>query len=179
MPSSDFIPCIWTSQLIKLNAGQRLAPKGGIKFHGIKSPMESLSSTALYGQSKLAQILWTKKMADVYPQITSVSVHPGTVYTPINRGLAQKSPIMAWVINLLFRLFGVTADEGCKTNLWSATANKNSTGGVTSGSFYMPIGETMKESKDAASTDLRDRLWDWTEKELSEQGGPGWPKPQL
>lgn len=58
----------------------KLAPKEGIVFSDINMK-GSYSVWARYGHSKLANVLHSKELAKRYPDILSVSLHPGTVKT--------------------------------------------------------------------------------------------------
>jgi NAD(P)-dependent dehydrogenase (short-subunit alcohol dehydrogenase family) len=58
----------------------KLAPKEGILFSDINMK-DNFSVWARYGHSKLANVLHSRELAKRYPDILSVSVHPGTVKT--------------------------------------------------------------------------------------------------
>lgn len=68
------------------SGGEAFAPKGGIAFDELKSDMASHLTLRRYGQSKLANILFTKQLAKRYPMIKSVAIHPGAVNTELKRG---------------------------------------------------------------------------------------------
>ncbi|KAL5350783.1 hypothetical protein ACLOAV_004352 [Pseudogymnoascus australis] len=116
-----------------------------------------------YAQSKLANILHAKALAKRYPSIISVAVSPGTVRTTIFEKM--NSPVM----NTLIWLFGwasmVDIPEGCKNQLWAATAP-----GVETGIYYWPVGVTGGGSKFSKDEALEDKLWEWTEAELAKHG---------
>lgn len=68
-PSSDV-------RIINVSSvGERLTPSGGLAFDDLKSPMDSSLSITRYGQSKLANILFTKELAKRYPDVKAVSSH--------------------------------------------------------------------------------------------------------
>jgi NAD(P)-dependent dehydrogenase (short-subunit alcohol dehydrogenase family) len=70
--------------------GVRLAPKPGLVLDQVKTDMkEGFSTWELYGQSKLANVLFTKGLAARYPAIKSVAVHPGGVDTGLARGIEE------------------------------------------------------------------------------------------
>ncbi|OBT66978.1 hypothetical protein VE03_04252 [Pseudogymnoascus sp. 23342-1-I1] len=116
-----------------------------------------------YAQSKLANILHAKALAKRYPTIISVAISPGTVRTAIFEKM--NSPVM----NTLIWLFGwasmVNIPEGCKNQLWAATAP-----GVETGIYYWPIGVKGGGSKFSKDEALEDKLWEWTEVELAKHG---------
>jgi NAD(P)-dependent dehydrogenase (short-subunit alcohol dehydrogenase family) len=61
--------------------------KGGISFTDLDSGSTMnkwiLGPWQRYGQSKVANILFASELARRYPQIVSVSIHPGVVKTPM------------------------------------------------------------------------------------------------
>ncbi|KAF2177174.1 NAD(P)-binding protein, partial [Zopfia rhizophila CBS 207.26] len=61
--------------------GHILAPSGGLIFD--QEALGKKSTWARYGQSKLSNILFTRELAQRYPQITSVSIHPGVILTDL------------------------------------------------------------------------------------------------
>jgi NAD(P)-dependent dehydrogenase (short-subunit alcohol dehydrogenase family) len=69
--------------------GMTLHPTGGIVFDELRTTQENLAFAhwRLYGQSKLANILYAAELARRLPQITSVSVHPGVMMTGLVTGL--------------------------------------------------------------------------------------------
>lgn len=138
------------------------APKEGIRFHALMTNGDTLGAYERYGQSKLAMTLWTRQMAQLYPQFTLASVHPGTVRTNIMRG-ATGAP---WI----FQMLGKVAEkmitpvgQGVKNQLWASVAK-----GVKSGEYYEPVGVAGLASANAEDDDLAKELWDWTETELKD-----------
>ena len=59
---------------------EKLAPKRGIIFEDVNLKGD-YSVWTRYGHSKLANVLHARELAKRYPNIISVSVHPGTVKT--------------------------------------------------------------------------------------------------
>ena len=156
---------IFTSSI----AAMKFVPKSGLAL----DQMKTKAPTTRYGHSKLANILFVKKLAQVYPNITSTSYHPGIVKTEI-WGKSDVSWMRKMLFSLIVSLVGVSSDEGAKTGLWCATAGAEKSG-VKSGNFYLPIG-VEKDDNNTKSTRLRDELWQWTTDELSKHGGPEWPE---
>jgi hypothetical protein len=146
-------------------------PKEGIVFDGLHTAMEKTGGSALYGQAGLAKILITRKLAELYPQITFTSVHPGGVKSDVYSGTKDVNWFFHHcILKPMVALRGVTPDEGAKTQLWCSFSKD-----VVNGSYYEPVGELDKESNLAKDTGLAAKLWDWTEKELLAKGAPGWP----
>ena len=65
------------------SAAEKNTIKGGFVPEKCLTPMETEHEIKRYGQSKLANILFTKELARRYPNITSVAIHPGRVQTPL------------------------------------------------------------------------------------------------
>ncbi|UPK95343.1 hypothetical protein LCI18_006278 [Fusarium solani-melongenae] len=122
------------------SVASKFSVSGGIKFDILKTNGGSESPNNLYGQSKLANLIYAKEFADHHPELTSVSIHPGTFVVP---------------------LIGVEVQEGAKSQLWAATAKD-----VESGEYYEPVGVAGRGSALSKNKELGKKLWDWTEKEL-------------
>lgn len=150
-------------------AGNQHAPKTGLALDAMRSeaPFPPLNR---YGHSKLANILFARKLAQEYPMITSTSSHPGLVKSEI-WDKPTGAPIVLWVLKPLIWWTGVSIDEGAKTQLWCATARD-----VENGAYYEPIALKKDGSAFAQDKKLMEELWDWTSNELAEHGAPGWPK---
>ncbi|WPG99419.1 Hypothetical protein R9X50_00223300 [Acrodontium crateriforme] len=143
------------------------APKMGIDFATLKSPQASLGGLipggkwSRYGQSKLAQLLYSQELAKHYPEITSVSVHPGIILTGLfeNVDMVTKLPV------LLMSIGGRTpVDEGHWNQCWAATVEKSK---LKNGEYYEPIGKIgSRKTTQARDETLADELWNWTQRQL-------------
>lgn len=161
--------------VVSSEAATNFPLKSGLALDQMNSKAEALSPLSLYGHSKLANILFAQKLAQLYPSITSTSLHPGLVKTDI-WGKAKGATMLVKLMSPILWLIGVTMDEGAKTQLWCATAPTGN-GGVQSGTYYTPLGKVNKAVENAQNTRLRDELWQWTNDELSKHDAPGWPEP--
>lgn len=146
--------------------GHTMAPPSGIEFDKLKVP-DAGTKWHRYGQSKLADILLAKGMAKRYPNISSVSVHPGLVRTELG-GRAERSPFLFIMESLRWTPLYKSPEKGAHNLLWAAT-----TATLEDGKYYEPVGKTPGKPNSysgmAAICDneaLADRLWEWTEKEL-------------
>ncbi|KAF2170395.1 hypothetical protein M409DRAFT_64151 [Zasmidium cellare ATCC 36951] len=150
-------------------AAKVFAPKEGIIFPQLKTDMSSSTGIARYGQSKLANILFAKKLAQLYPDIKSIPIHPGLVNTEnYSKGTGAGWFKLIWKPLLMFT--GLTAEDGAKTQLWAGTAGEAKTG-----VFYIPVGKEDAGGKFGGDQGLIYELWRWTEGELKANGGVGWP----
>jgi len=154
-------------RIINLSSeAHNLTPPGGIIFETEKQ--KTYGPLSRYGQSKLANILFSKGLSKRYPQITTVAVHPGLIltdlYEPVNRQWLQRVAIG------FASFFFTKIEQGAWNQLWAATIEKEK---LVNGGYYKPVGVFGKGSymMGYASNDkLADQLWDWTEEELKKHG---------
>ena len=144
------------------SVGHHSTVNEGICFEKLKTNMGAEGGRKLYGQAMVAKCLFAYELAKRYPEITSSSLHPGTVKTAVWGGDKD----LIWLVRKMLidpfvALTGVSEDEGAKTQLWCSFSQD-----VKSGYYYEPVGKGGKESKFARDDVLSRRLWDWTEKEL-------------
>jgi len=142
------------------------APRQGVDFATLKTEQQSLGLPMMhkwvrYGQSKLAQMLYTDELARHYPEITWVSIHPGVILTDLfgNIPLATKLPV------LLMNIGRTTpVEEGAYNQLWAATCEKKL---LKNGGYYEPVGVLAKRStKQSQDGKLAAKLWEWTQKQF-------------
>lgn len=144
----------------------RHAPARGLRLSGCTTPMEDISSTARYGQSKLANYYHTLSMAEKHPELKSVAIHPGVVNTGLFDGFAARRPWLGGMIKALGSVFLTDVRRGAHGQLWASTADADA---VRSGAFY---NSSLKEYKDKILQDktAAGELWDWTEAEFARRG---------
>lgn len=156
------------------SAAERFAPKPeGIKFDKLKTEDGGLGTWGRYGQSKLANIHYSRALAQKYPELTVVSVHPGGINTNLTSGpVANYGSWLTYPVKLIGWMFLKTVHQGAWGQTWAAVAplsKKDGDGGVKSGTFYWPVGQTGQDSALGKEERLTKELWDWTEKELQGQ----------
>ena len=152
-------------------AHKLFASKQGVIFDELKSPMTSHGSPELYGQTNLCKTLFAAELAKRYPQITSSSMHPGTVKSNIWSHETTLNVLLSWlVIKPLVYLTAVSNEEGAKNQLWCGTSKE-----VENGRYYEPVGKVGKDGPLSRNMDLARKLWEWTDGELKANGGKGWP----
>jgi NAD(P)-dependent dehydrogenase (short-subunit alcohol dehydrogenase family) len=138
--------------VILSSMSHREPPKEGITFRDLKTTLADMPFKTRYAQSKLANVLYARSLAKKYPNIKTVSVHPGFVDMNMpNRAVLKDS---GWGLH--------SPEDGVKTQLWAATAEKDE---VVSGTYYEPVAVTGKDSKLSNDKKLMEELWDWTEKQ--------------
>lgn len=144
---------------------QSMAPPGGIVFDTEK--LCKLNQLRQYGQSKLANVLFTKGLAKRYPQITSVAVHPGLILTDLYLAKDKSNLFVKLAMTYIAPIFFQLPPDGAFNQLWAATAPKDQ---VASGSYYLPVGKISGGSSYARNEELADRLWEWTEQQFRIHG---------
>jgi NAD(P)-dependent dehydrogenase (short-subunit alcohol dehydrogenase family) len=142
--------------------GHRTAPKPeGIRFDTLKTPAEDLGPYGRYGQSKLAVILWTRRMAKLYPQFTLASIHPGVVQTNLMNNATGTSCVVQTLVKVAYYALA-SVDQGARNQLWASVAKD-----VESGEYYEPVGIGGNATELGKDEALEEKLWDWTEKTLA------------
>ncbi|KAK4942738.1 hypothetical protein LTR10_017498 [Elasticomyces elasticus] len=140
------------------------APTGGIQFDKLKTSGESLGAYPRYAQTKLANILWVRQMAKLYPQFTVAAIHPGVVPTGLVKRATSMPTLMRMAINAAHGL-GITStvENGVRNQLWACVSKD-----VKSGEYYEPVGVGGLVSKYGKDNHLAEELWDWLENELGQ-----------
>ena len=147
-----------------------MAPSGGIIWD--QAALEKQATGRRYGQSKLANILFTQELATRYPQITSVSIHPGVILTDLYTSLQMNIflKVGLWIYGVLFPILTghfANVKGGALTQTWAAVVKKDD---LVNGGFYRPVGVKSSGSKLARDNGLAKKLWDWTEGEFGKHG---------
>jgi NAD(P)-dependent dehydrogenase (short-subunit alcohol dehydrogenase family) len=146
--------------------------KGGISFKELESgsmmERKLLGSWQRYGQSKLANILFTAELARRYPQITSVVIHPGVVETSLVSDLPTFHRYFTRTTCWLQGTPIIKPHEGAYNQLWCAAGAKKEE--LRNGGFYRPVGrdDTDVLKGEASNAELAAKLWEWTERVLAE-----------
>jgi retinol dehydrogenase 12 len=147
------------------SAAHTWAPKVGLVLNEVTTDMKNYSTWARYGQSKLANVYYTRELARRYPSIRSVAIHPGSVQTGLIAGPMANYPYLAWVFKRLQSVMTVSVQQGTLNQLWASVSEN-----VKSGHFYYPVAKEFPGS-DVVRDDAKAReLWDWTEAELKKHG---------
>lgn len=173
------------------------APKPeGIVFDSINDE-NRMGTWARYGQSKLANILFTRGLHKRYgSRIYVNSVHPGRRYdatlglfvwrrcnprcdTGFVSTELMRGPVSAWgsfmrpVVSLVFSVFklaALRADQGAWTSLYVATSPDIVENGIKN-QYFEPLARQSTNLSEVATDDkLAEALWAWTEKALRDRG---------
>ena len=123
----------WQARIVVVasRAAYRGAPSVGIKFNDL-AMAHDYSHSAAYGQSKLANVLFSLRLGELLrgTRITSNSLHPGVINTDIDRNL---NPLTRFGFGLLTKFAGKTLEEGAATSCFVAT---NEALGAVSGQYF-------------------------------------------
>ncbi|KAF2629506.1 NAD(P)-binding protein [Macroventuria anomochaeta] len=155
------------------SAGHAIGVPGGLIFDQQK--LEQQSTWKRYGQSKLCNLLFARELAERYPQIMSVSIHPGIIFTDLFQSLRPNVFLKAglWIYGLFFFLIPghfKTTEGGAMNQTWAATAKKEE---LVNGAYYRPVGVKSEGSRAARDKGLQKKLWEYTEAELGRHGFEG------
>lgn len=120
----------------------------GIDFAAVRKPSGLTRSLARYGVSKLANILFARRLAQLEPDLNTYSLHPGVVDTGIFPSYAK----------FLFR-GRVTPEVGARTSVWCATSPDVAD---DTGLYYSRM-KVWEPSAVALDDDLAEELWSRSE----------------
>lgn len=98
--------------------GHRLPPRGGLALKDARSDMASYNTWVRYGQSKLANILFTRELTRRYPNIKSITLHPGGIETGLSLGFQKEHPWFSGLARPIASLFLTTVQQGALTQLF-------------------------------------------------------------
>ena len=154
-------------RIVNVSSGAHMAaPKGGFLPETVTTDMAKYHTYTRYGQSKMANIYFSRALAAKYPSITSVAIHPGRVTTPLLDGYLEKTTAMGLFQRTYDLFVKIPVDKGAVNQLWAAVGDKER---VKSGEYYVPVG---KEAGNAASKAevKQEELWEWQEKQFERLG---------
>lgn len=143
-----------------INVSSNAHFRGKINFDTFKGEIgyQNFNGMAAYGQSKLANVLFTKELARRYPKIISHSLHPGVVRTGIaNKNDNSRLWQTMWTIAKPFML---TPKNGARTSIYLAESNEVLN---VNGRYYHRQKE-IKASKLSNDQGLAEKLWEVSRK---------------
>ncbi len=133
-----------------VNVSSKLHAKGKIDFDSFRG-MAKYDAQAAYGQSKLANVLFSAELAARLEGsgVTSNALHPGGVATDIVRDLP-------WVVRKLLGFIFISPEEGAKTTIMLASDPELDD---VNGAYFDQC-RRREPSPLAQDESLRTRLWD-------------------
>jgi NAD(P)-dependent dehydrogenase (short-subunit alcohol dehydrogenase family) len=150
---------------VRVISNTSLAAKGarGIKFDTLKTTQDGVLGPWLrYANSKLANILYAKELVKRYPDITSLSIHPGVIATTLITDLGFVNRAFIYITNLGRYL---PIEQGAWNQVWASTTPKTN---VVNGEYYEPVGRPGARTKASNDGKLAHELWEWTEEQLQD-----------
>ncbi|KAF9697178.1 hypothetical protein EKO04_005115 [Ascochyta lentis] len=161
LPNSDV-------RVVQLSSGAfRFAPTGGILFSQLNTPQTDIPGRARYGQSKLANLYFTKSLAKRYPSIKCVSLHPGVVKTGITANTTKNYPYLSRVFDIIIKLFFTDVQTGALGQIWAAAGRSDD---IETGAYYEPLKKQVTRNKMVNDEELAEKLWAWTEEQFLARG---------
>ena len=142
-----------------INVSSKAHYRGKINFNTFKGELgaERYSGMAAYGQSKLANILFTKALVNRYPQICSHSLHPGVVGTEIaGKNNNKRSWRFIWK---LFSPLMLNTTKGAKTSVFLASSSE----ALKTNGLYFDKQKAVEPSALAKDAALAEKLWEVSE----------------
>ncbi|KAG5365585.1 putative oxidoreductase ENV9 [Yarrowia sp. C11] len=125
-----------------------------------------------YGYSKTAGMQLMNQLAKDYPQILSLSVHPGFVMETELYRHWNSLPLVGPLFNLGFRsfgvVFGVSKEEGCYSTLVAALS-PDLTAPADSGEFLWTKGSQGNPSSVVKNEQYALENWNWTVSEMEQK----------
>jgi retinol dehydrogenase-12 len=153
--------------LLKANAPARVINVSSDAHSGSTIEFDDLnaergySGMRAYGQSKLANILFTRELARRLEGtgVTANSVHPGVVRTGFGRNSGGFTGALFAVFHVVGRPFTLDASQGAETQIYLASSPEVED---ISGEYFVKR-QVTQSSAQARDDDLARRLWDVSE----------------
>ncbi len=143
--------------VIVSSAAHVQAPRVGIEFDNL-SGEHGYRAWRAYGQSKLANILFAKSLAQRLGGRSSVNaLHPGVIGTNLGRHM---NPLLAGALGLAMRMFSKSIAQGAATSCYVAARPE---AGVITGQYFSDCA-VVEPSRQARDEALAERLWEVSEK---------------
>jgi NAD(P)-dependent dehydrogenase (short-subunit alcohol dehydrogenase family) len=145
-------------RVVMLSSGAHMnAPRSGIEFDNL-SGARGYAPWKMYGQSKLANLLFAKELARRFAgsRKTANAVHPGVIKTNLSRHM---HPVANFVFGLAGPLALKTVQQGAATQCYVAV--HPAVAGV-SGEYFADC-NVARPRRDASDPELARKLWQVSE----------------
>ncbi|KAI8801793.1 hypothetical protein BJ742DRAFT_684778 [Cladochytrium replicatum] len=159
----------------------KMCPSEGIMFDRLNDQNAALPPLR-YGQAKLANILFTKSLAEKVKdeKISVNAVNPGDVNTGILRGVDVLLTDRTWRNSILrpiwafylwsYSFVAMTPAKGALTQVYVATSPEIETKDYR-GQYFVPFGKVAQPSPLARNSELAEKLWKFSENLVEEKLG--------
>ena len=134
--------------------------RGNMQWGDINYEHTEYSSQAAYGQSKLANILFTRELANRLrgTGVNVYSLHPGVIATELGRHIEKQLGIFGNLLVLIYP-FIKTPEAGAQTSIFCAVDESVDT---ETGLYYSDCAVKTPEPQALSDEDAK-RLWDLSE----------------
>lgn len=149
------------------SSGSAMAPSSLADMTSTPSLLES-STWTRYGASKAANILFAAELARRFPEILSVSVHPGVVASSLYETAMAHYRVAKYGAKVA-SLFVRNVRSGAMNQVWAAGTRRRED--LVNGAFYTPIGNLARRNQFSGDEEMARKLWDWTEEVVVEKLG--------
>lgn len=132
---------------------------GTIDFNDLNWKTKDYAAAASYGQSKLANILFTKELAKRLEgtNVHTYALHPGVVDTELQRHFdSTLFPGSRFLIKTVGKIATKTPEQGAQTSIYCCVDEKS---GEETGLYYSDC-KTASLNDKAKDMDAAQRLWD-------------------
>ncbi len=144
-----------------INVASNAHYRASIDFDDLQFERRRYSPHAAYGQSKLANILFTRELARrIAPSLTANALHPGVISTRLLARMFLLPDFLTWVVRPFFK----SPEAGARTSVFLASSPDVS--GVT-GRYFANCRE-KQPSAAAHDDEYARRLWNASEALLEE-----------
>lgn len=154
-----------------LSEGHRSAFKYFDPSDKINRAPNFLFTWVRYGAAKTADIHFTTKLSQLYPDIFSISVHPGVIVETELFNYWKNLPFVGWIYKsstvVIDKTIGVKSEEGSFASLRAALDPEVI---KESGGYLSTGGVVSKPTKPALEQKNIDRTWDYNIEELKNKG---------
>ena len=134
--------------------------RGNMQWEDINCEHTEYSSQAAYGQSKLANILFTRELANRLrgTGVNVYSLHPGVIATELGRHIEKQLGIFGNLLVLIYP-FIKTPEAGAQTSIFCAVDESVDS---ETGLYYSDCAVKTPEPQALSDEDAK-RLWDLSE----------------
>ena len=155
------------SRIVNLASGAHHYARGGIRFDRLARRHGRFNTFGVYGESKLANVLFTRSLADRLDpaRVVAHSVHPGGVASEFGMDGDVSSRLERWIRPIEQRVL-ITPEQGAETSVFVATSVLC---GRSSGIYWVRK-RPGTLSRWARSTAHAEHLWDLSERLLAQAG---------
>lgn len=121
-----------------------------------------------YGNSKLANLLFAKSVADrtAHGSVTSLAVHPGVIKSPLWRHTPAAQGVAGWLVDNF--VANKNVEQGAATTLYACLSRE--AGDESYRGAYLSDCDVAVPSAMGRDPELRRMLWDVTEEQLRSGG---------